>query len=147
MARKNKKEELAAEEPKSPKKLDPQTSPWKDLVASLETPGVKIVNFEPGGKAERQLRFVAAEPKVPFFFPVKDKEVPGQANDWCIMNGLRFLVSKGVYVSLPKSVAEHLMECQNQTALAPSGVMVASEGGSKPARLDLRSEKDQEALN
>lgn len=118
------------------------------VLAQIQTPGVEIVKFEKGGKAEAQARFYASEPKLPFFYPVRDKEVPGSDKEWCIINGLRLLVTKGVYVQLPKSVAEHLMECLNQTALASSGVNVIGEDGKlKSARLDLQSESDQRALN
>lgn len=142
-------EEEVAETPKKKKDapLNFESSPWQLLVKSVETPGVKVIKFEPGGKAERQLRFVASEPKIPFFYPVKDKEIPGLDAEWCIVNGLRFLVTKGMYLSLPKSIAEHLMECLNQTAMAPSGVQVMTETGLKPARLDLRSSSDQDALS
>ncbi len=142
-------EQNVGEKPTSnPTSINWVTCAIEEVLAQIQTAGVEIVKFEKGGKAESQARFFASEPKLPFFYPVRDKEVPGADKEWCIINGLRLLVTKGVYVQLPKSVAEHLMECLNQTALAPSGVNVIGEDGKlKPARLDLRSEGDQRALN
>lgn len=123
------------------------TCSWQKVVKSLQTPHVEIVKFEPGGKAEKQARFHAKESKKSFFYPVRDKEVPGVDREWCIMNGLRFLIAKGVYVELPISVADHLMECLNQTAAASSNVKVDIDGRQVNARLDLQSDGDRRAVN
>lgn len=135
-------------EAKAPESINWGTCSIDKVLANIEVAGVEIIKFEKGGKAEKQARFYASESKLPFFYPVKDKEVPGVDKEWCIVNGLRLLVTKGVYIQLPKSAAEHLMECLNQTAMAPSGVMVIGDDGKlKPARLDMRSDGDNQALN
>jgi hypothetical protein len=81
-------------------------------------PEVKgIVPAAAGGYTEDALRmkaFLDQQPKVLFMIPLSDGEDPRKAIQTVTMNGYKFTIQKGVYVSIPQPVADLLQE--NQTA-------------------------------
>lgn len=86
-----------------------------------------------------------AQSKVSIFVPLEIGEPKGTQLPVNI-NGLRLNIPKGVYVEVPKTVAEIVMQSQNVYQEASSSV-VSQNDPSRPLRLDLQNEADQAVLN
>lgn len=85
-------------------------------------------------KRIKMKKWLDSQPKEGFVVPLEFGEKPG-AYETVVMNGHRMNIMKGVRVSLPIPVINHLLECYNMTAIA---------GGDY--KLD-RDEKVTERLN
>lgn len=100
----------------------------------ISAPEVKgIVPAADGGYTEDALRmkaFLDKQPKVLFMIPLSDGEDPRKAVQTVTMNGYKFTIQKGVYVSVPQPVADLLQE--NQTVF---------QRQFTDKRLDLNQEK------
>jgi hypothetical protein len=60
---------------------------------------------------------LALQPKVSIMIPLEGKEKKGSTFP-VTLNGYRLNIQKGVYVPVPKQVAEIVMDSQNQTVAA-----------------------------
>jgi hypothetical protein len=88
---------------------------------------------------------LAKQPVVSIFVPLENGE-PKNTLLPVNINGYRVNVPKGVYVEVPKSIAEIVMQSQNVYQEASSSVMSENDP-TKPLRLDLQGEADKTALD
>lgn len=86
-----------------------------DYYALMNTEGVAVDKAPAGSKSDTMLKTLAVQPKTRFIVPLEGNEKRGTAIANVIMNGLRINIKKGVFVDIPRQVAEHLEECYYQT--------------------------------
>lgn len=87
------------------------------------------------GKAQRMKESLAKQEKVSIFIPLEGKEKPGTQLP-VTPNGYRVNIPKGVYIKVPRQIAEIVMESLNQTEQATQ----------VSQRVDLLPEDKQERL-
>lgn len=86
------------------------------------------------GKAEIMRRELEAQEKVPIMIPLAPSEVEGSTES-VILNGYRINIRKGMYVHVPRQVAEVIMESQQMTQEAIQNYfLMNSEGVSEAMR-------------
>ena len=73
------------------------------------------------------------QPRVSIMIPLESKENFG-ATESVILNGYRLNIKKGVYVEVPKQVAEIVMDAQRQTRIAENELLKRQDGS--PMRID-----------
>ena len=119
-------------EPEPEEEEEPEEEP-KGLGAGIEEKRTPV-----GGKAEIMKRKLAKQEKVTILIPREGKEKAGTTFSVCL-NGYRLNIQKGVYVEVPRQVADVVMEHFNQTNAADmslvrkDGKPMKIEGGSEPA--------------
>jgi len=96
--------------------------------------GVKEEHVPIGSKAEAMKKELSLQPKVRILIPRGQNERMGTTQS-VILNGYRLNIMKGVYVNVPKQIADIIMEENNQTiaAIEAEG-MRRTDGG--PIKLD-----------
>lgn len=95
-------------EPPTPKgKVSGVGTPTR--VSLAQAGGVKDVTKHWTEKAKAMKKHLDAQPKVDFYIPLSDTEKEG-AHEVVQLNGYKFVIKKGVFVSLPKQVAEILAD-------------------------------------
>ena len=88
---------------------------------------------------------LAAQPTVKIFVPLDIGEKPGTQLPVNI-NGLRLNVPKGVYVEVPQTVADIVVESLESYSKA-SEALRSPNDPNRPLRLDLADEATKNALN
>ncbi len=141
----NKEETLEVETPKEettePDEIlddispEPKVKQEEEPTPPATTPadGTLIIEVKPaGGKAEIMRRKLASQPKVPIFIPLQGNEPFGSTYPM-ILNGYRLNIKKGMYVHVPKQVAEVYMASQQQTVEAINNYFLMNEQGISQA--------------
>ena len=136
----------ALEEPKEPEASTPEEvkpNAGKAPVVPLEEEeeeeeeglpaGLTEKRVKMGGKAAKMKARLALQPKRSILIPREGKEKAGTTFPVCI-NDYRLNIMKGVYVEVPKQVADVIMDHFNQTDAADA-LLVRKEDG-KPMKLD-----------
>ena len=95
-----------------------------------ETDGVKGGRTPMGSKARIMKAKLARQEKVTILIPLGKSEKPGTTTP-VTLNGYRLNIQHGVYVEVPKQVAEIIMESQKQTIAALRGETVNPQSGKK----------------
>lgn len=75
-----------------------------------------VKRFE--SKEERTAKYINSQPKISIFVPLEGKETLGKASLPVTVNGHRWNVPKGSYVSVPEPIAKIVMDSLNQTEQA-----------------------------
>lgn len=111
---------------------------------SIDSPGVKCDEVEPGSIAERQLHFYANQEMVMTRIMRGAGDKPG-AFETVIVNNLRINILKGVQVKLPIDVAAIIDDAFYRTDQAINNTKIKNPftGYEKPAVLDQQSELDK----
>lgn len=118
-------EEVLSEGGEAPEKEETRTVPEKEEVVidekkeveqipSVGTLGIKGERTSAGSKADRMKAWLETQPKVRIMIPRQGKEKMGTTES-VVLNGYRLNIVKGVYVLVPKPVADVIMKSQNQT--------------------------------
>ena len=102
-----------------------------------ETPkqvaGITDGNVPVGSKAEKMKARLALQPEITIMIPLEGREKKGSTFPVTI-NGYRLNIQKGVYVPVPKQVAEIVMDSQSQTIAAADEMKRVEDG--KPIKID-----------
>lgn len=98
-----------------------------------EDPRITEGRIPVGSKAAIMKARLALQPKVTVMIPKGAKEKTGTTFPVTI-NGYRMNIMKGVYVPVPKQVADIVMDSQNQTLMAADELKRVEDGG--PIKLD-----------
>ena len=96
--------------------------------------GISIERYPEGSKASAMKKKLDSQSKVSILIPLEGDK-PGTTFP-VTLNGLRLNILKGMYVSVPKQVAEIVMESQNQTREALEGPIRTLAHDGLPMRLD-----------
>lgn len=83
--------------------------------------GVSIARYPEGSKAAAMKSNLDKQPKISILIPLEGDKVGSTFP--VTLNGLRLNILKGMYVAVPKQVAEIVMDSQNQTREALEGPM------------------------
>lgn len=141
--------EAPVEAPKKKEKVfDAETATVAELMESMKRTGFNVDPKGLDGSALVMLRKLAAQPKTTFMVPLDQNETLGSVADPVIMNGLRLNIMKGLFIEVPRQVAEHLQESFYQTQKA---VMVKTvnpiTGQESYAAFDYKSADAKSALS
>ena len=96
--------------------------------------GVSVGKAPEGSKAAAMKRNLDSQPKISILIPLEGDKVGSTFP--VTLNGLRLNILKGMYVSVPKQVAEIVMNSQNQTREALEGPMRKLAHDGLPMKLD-----------
>ena len=85
---------------------------WESLNYKDPQTGVNLVMaYRPSGeKSVRMSKFLAEQPKVMTILPCEDGEISGRAVCQKTINGFRVDIVKGVYVEIPKQLADEIQQ-------------------------------------
>ena len=132
------KEDKESEEEEE-SKTDPDPEPVEDededgdTKPEKEDPRITEGRIPVGSKAAIMKARLALQPKVTVMIPKGAKEKIGTTFPVTI-NGYRMNIMKGVYVPVPKQVADIVMDSQDQTLMAADELKRVEDGG--PIKLD-----------
>ena len=99
---------------------DNSLNSWDSLNYKDPKTGVNLVlAYRPSGeKAVRMSNVLASQPKVMTILPCEDGEIAGKAVCQKTINGFRIDIVKGVYVEIPKQMAEEIQQSHRDTIKA-----------------------------
>ncbi len=121
MAKKEKVENKveSTELPKEEVKIAEDNS-WETLGYKDPKTGVNLVLGErpSGEKAVRMSQVLASQPKVMTILPCEDGEIAGKAVCRKTINGFVLNIVKGVYVEIPKQMADEIQQSYRDTIKA-----------------------------
>lgn len=104
-------------EEETPEKIEEEEPEEIEEETPKEVAGITDGNVPVGSKAEVMKARLALQPKVTIMIPLEGKEKKGSTFP-VTLNGYRLNIQKGVYVPVPKQVAEIVMDSQSQTVAA-----------------------------
>jgi len=99
---------------------NPVVNYWESLNYKDPKTGVNLVlAYRPSGeKAVRMSKVLAEQPKVMTILPCEDGEIAGRAVCQKTINGFRVDIVKGVYVEIPKQLADEIQRSHRDTIKA-----------------------------
>lgn len=103
--------------------------------ASFLIPNLVIERGSHGQKAQRMKSKLNAQPRVTIMIPLDMGEQFGATHP-VTLNGYRLNIKKGVYVEVPKQVAEVVAESKQQTQEAYDNYFKLNEMGVSRAMMD-----------
>ena len=126
----NKKEEDVEDEEAEEEKEEEDIKETESSIIEA----INIERYPEGSKAAAMKKNLDSQPKISILVPLEGDK-PG-ATFPVTLNSLRINILKGIYVSVPRQVAEVIMESQKQTREAIEGPMRKLAHDGLPMKLD-----------
>ena len=114
---------------------------------ALESPGLFVEKPE-SLKARQMVQALLVQERIKVLLPLNLEDKLGNSYDFGCINGLKFHVLKGITVTVPRQIGEHLTEAYTASAQALKEVTVVNPITGRPVKMNLdeKSDKDRERL-